>query len=63
MQLVIKVGDPDMALSAAREIVAFQVVGDVVPALRGYKSTRPEDFELLMELEILRNFAQEQGVL
>jgi len=61
VQLVIKVGDPDMAANAARQIVAMGA--DVVPALRGYKSTRPGDFELLMELEILRNFAAENGVL
>ncbi|MEE8467505.1 MAG: FHA domain-containing protein [Planctomycetota bacterium] len=62
VQLVIKVGDSDMAFSAAREIVAMHAAGDIVPALRGYKSTRPEDFELLMEQEILRRFAEEHGV-
>lgn len=61
VQLVIKVGDADMAADAARRIA--DMGEDVVPALRGYKSTRPEDFELLMEQEILRNFAAEHGVL
>lgn len=60
VQLVIKIGDEEMADDAARRIAASP---GVEKALKGYRNDRPEVFAALMENEIVRKFAKTKGVL
>ncbi|MCP3916847.1 MAG: hypothetical protein GY711_14950 [bacterium] len=61
VKLVALVGDPEMADDAAGRIAAMGE--DVVPAMRGYKNDRPEDFALMMENGVMNAFLSEHGLL
>jgi pSer/pThr/pTyr-binding forkhead associated (FHA) protein len=60
VQLIMKVGDDEMEAEAAREMVALPGIEEW---LEGYKRSRPEKFELIMEEKQVREFAREHDLL
>jgi hypothetical protein len=59
-QLVMRIGDPGMQAEAARELVGLPGVEDW---LRGYKSGKPDKFEILVQEPQIRALALEKQIL
>ncbi|MCZ6598301.1 MAG: hypothetical protein O7B99_11730, partial [Planctomycetota bacterium] len=60
VKAITMIGDEEMEDQAATFLVRIPEVED---NLRGYQSDRPEEFELIMQNEIVRDFAREMGLL
>lgn len=71
VQLITKIGDPAMAEKAARSLVGFEgqpskdgrQVLSILENMRGYRNSRPADFERLKKNATMRAFFSEHGLL
>ena len=71
VQLITKIGDPQMSERAAQAMVAFngqlskdgRTILSIVDTLQGYKNTRRRDFDRMAKNATCAAFFREQGLL